>query len=95
MEYEYILFRCKRIEGKNYIYFPILILKRMHESFYEYHRISFIPRKKLTKNIIRRLSSLNLIDYVGGFSSDDSFFDCYYYYKYYTRSIVYNYKIRL
>lgn len=96
MEYEYVLFRCKRIDGENYIYFSILKRSRYgYEDLYEYYRISFVPRKKLTKNIIGRLSSLGLIDYVGGFASDDSFFDCYYYYKYYSRGIVYNYKIRL
>ena len=88
MEYKYVLFRCE--DGKNCEYFPVLKKSRYvhedYEDFYEYYRISFIPRKKLTKNIIRRLSSLGLIEFMGIFASDDRFF----HYKNYSYCIIYN-----
>ena len=86
---EYILFKCRERDSKHYEYLPIL--KRSWENRYLYYRISFIPRKKLTKNIIRRLSSLSLIEFMGSFASDNSYFD--YYYKDDSYCIVYNYKI--
>ena len=73
---EYILFKCRERDSKNCIYFPVL--KRGWENRYLYYRINFIPRKKLTKNIIRHLPSLNLIDFMGNFDSDNSYLNYYY-----------------
>ena len=93
MEYEYVLFRCE--VGENCKCFPILKSRWCgYGDRYVYYKISFIPKKELTNNTIECLTSLGLIEYLGNFDSDDSFFD--YYYEYYSSyCIVYNYKIKL
>jgi len=62
---EYVLFKCT--DGKNCKYLPVL--KRSWENRYLYYRISFIPKKKLTKYTIRRLS--NLTSYIFNIAKDD------------------------